>query len=121
MAVRIRRVRTYYVDPGWRKKRVYTFRAERTEEREPYRVGGRPYGRKRRVRYEGYGHTPKKAEIALRKHRKRREPRDIITKEDLARERRLAEKWKRDHTITPGMRKAVTDWLIRKSKEETGG
>lgn len=119
--MKVTRVRTYYVDPTLRKRRVYTFCARRTVKKEYPNIPGQRPRRTHWVRSEGYGHTPKKAEIALRKRPKRRAPREIKTKEDLLLNRRLVEKWNREHTLTPATRRKVTEWLIKKSKEETGG
>lgn len=116
--MRLRRVRTYLLGPGVSKRRVYTYRASRTIKKEYPHIPGQRIRRTHWVRYEGYGQTPKQAQIDLRKTRKRREPRAITTKEDLALNRHLARKWERDNTVSLAMRRTLMDWLVRKSKEE---
>lgn len=116
------RVRTYYVDPFLRKKRVYTFRASRTVVKPPYVVQGVPVGRERRIRYEGYGSTPRRAQIDLRRNNRsvKRLPKEIITKEDLILNRRLVKKWEQDQQPpNAALRHKIIQWLKEKSEQET--
>ena len=108
--MKIKRMRTYRLDPHYRSEVHQAYGAFRTYK--SLRSGNE---------YDilvGAGRTPKQAQLTARKRRKTKDKREPITRQELGMDRRVAKHYLKMITSTPGQFRRLRERLDNKRAEQ---